>query len=141
MKVKQIDTYITSTKSLLKANPSTTTISITYTHCKKGDDKIRSIIKFKTYDPKHGICHVFKTHKIKEFSKLCNALGPTGCNIQGTDEDGLSLLLSNVSRDEVIKESKPAETTPAVESKQEASTLAASETSSKKKNKKKKGKK
>lgn len=141
MKVQQIDTYITSTKYLLKANPSTTTISITYTHCKKDDDKIRSIIKFKTYDPKHGICHVFKTHKIKEFSKLCNALGPRGCNIQGKDEEGLSLLLSNVSKDDVIKEAKPLETTPIVETKVEVVSQSTPEISSKKKNKKKKGKK
>lgn len=104
MKVKQIDTYITSTHSLLKSNPSGTTISITYTHVKKDDDKIRSIIKFKTYDSKNGICHVFKTHKVKEFSKLFNALGPRGCNVDGQDVDGLSLLLSNTDKDLVIKE-------------------------------------
>lgn len=140
MKVKQIDTYITSTQSLLKSNPSGTTISITYTHCKK-DDKIRSIIKFKTYDAKHGICHVFKTHKIKEFSKLFNALGPRGCNVKGEDVEGLSLLLSNVTKDEVIvnepeletksKENTPAEFEPVVES----------NTQKKKSKNKKKGKK
>jgi hypothetical protein len=136
MKVKQIDTYIKSTQSLLKANPSTTTISITYTHSKKDDDKIRSIIKFKTYDPKHGICYVFKTHKIKEFSKLCNALGPKGCNIQGKDEDGLSLLLSNVERNDIIKESTPVETSN-IEAKPDTILKPAS----KKKKNKKKGKK
>lgn len=138
MKVKQIDTYITSTQSLLKANPSGTTISITYTHIKKDDGMIRSIIKFKTYDAKLGICHVFKTHKIKEFSKLFNALGPRGCNVDGQDVDGLSLLLTNADKDAVVKET--AEAAPPKE-KIKAETDLTPEPSQKKKKNKKKGKK
>lgn len=132
MKIKEIDSFITSTQSLLSTNPSNTTISITYSHCKKDDGKVRSIIKFKTFDAKHGICYTFKTHKIKEFSKLCNAFGPRGCNVQGKDVDGLSLLISNVDKKDVVTEvvAEPAaqEKTPAAET---------SSTQKKKKNKKK----
>lgn len=139
MKVKQIDTYITSTQSLLKSNPANTTITITYTHSKKkNDDKLRSIIKFKTFDSKTGICHVFKTHKIKEFSKLFNALGPRGCNINGADIDGLSLLLSNTEKSEIVKDNetveKPNETV-------KAEVTTNKDSSQKKKKNKKKGKK
>lgn len=141
MKIKQIDEYIKSTQSLLKANPSTTTISITYTHSqkKKTDDDtvIKSIIKFKTYDPKHGISFNFKTHKIKEFSKLANALGPRGCNVEGVDVEGISLILSNTEKSEVVPQ------TPVVEEAQtDANTSTTQEpTTQKKKSKKKKGKK
>lgn len=140
MKIKQIDTYITSTQSLLKSNPSGATITITYTHSKKkNDDKLRSIIKFKTYDAKTGICHVFKTHKIKELSKLFNALGPRGCNVNGEDIDGLSLLLSNTEKSEVVQETLPEITTTTDIIKTDSD--AATETNQKKKKNKKKGKK
>lgn len=140
MKIKQIDSYITSTQSLLKSNPSGATITITYTHSKKkNDDKLRSIIKFKTYDAKTGICHVFKTHKIKELSKLFNALGPRGCNVNGEDIDGLSLLLSNTEKSEVVQETLPEITTTTDITKIDSD--AATETNQKKKKNKKKGKK
>lgn len=137
MKVKQIDEYIIATQELLKANPSSTTISITYTHSKKKSDDgvIKSIIKFKTFDPKHGICYNFKTHKIKEFSKLANALGPRGCNVQGTDIDGLSLTLSNAEKSDVVKQVEVVE-----ETSKEATPVPESN-AQKKKSKKKKGKK
>lgn len=139
MRVKDIDEYITKSQELLMAAPSSTTISITYTHRnKKEEDTLKSVIRFKTYDAKHGICHVFKTHKIKEFSKLCNALGPRGCNVNGTDMDGISLTLSNAKKEDVVKEE---ETTPAVESTQKESTPSADSAPSKKKKNKKKGKK
>lgn len=138
MRVKQIDEYITLTQDLLRANPSATTISITYTHSKKksDDDSInKSIIKFKTYDARHGICYNFRTHKIKEFSKLANALGPRGCNVQGVDINGLSLILSNVEKSDVVKENEPV-----IENTKEVTPLPESNPQ-KKKGKKKKGKK
>lgn len=137
MKVKQIDTYITSTRDLLKANPSGTTISITYTHSKSNKDKPKTIIKFKTNDPRCGICYSYKTHKIKEFSKLFNALGPNGCNVQGEEQEGLSLILSNVDKKDVIEET----TTQLQESTTEPAPAKVPETTQRKKNKKKKGKK
>ncbi|GAV28730.1 hypothetical protein PMKS-002205 [Pichia membranifaciens] len=104
----------------------------------KDDDKIRSIIRFKTYDPKSGICHVFKTHKVKEFSKLFNALGPRGCNVDGQDVEGLSLLFSNTDKDSIIKEvSEPVPSNEKIKAEAEASP----EPSQKKKKNKKKGKK
>lgn len=152
MKVKQIDTYITSTQSLLKSNPSGTTITITYTHSKSkskkndGKDNLKTIIKFKTFEPRTGICHNYKTHKIKEFSKLFNALGPRGCNIEGKDIDGLSLLLANSEKADVVKEEEIAASTAASAVQGDAGKTqntheAPVETTQKKKNKKKKGKK
>jgi hypothetical protein len=138
MRVKDIDAYITQTQALLKASPSSTTISITYTHRKKNDEDIKAVIRFKTYDAKHGICHVFKTHKIKEFSKLCNALGPRGCNVNGEDVDGISLILSNAKKEDVVKEEAPKVDEETV---QRESTPATDSAPQKKKKNKKKGKK
>ncbi|GMM46847.1 signal recognition particle subunit [Pichia kluyveri] len=141
MKIKNIDTYLTSTKELLESNPNNTTISITYTHVKKNDNKVRSIIKFKTFNNKSGIVHIFKTHKSKEFSKIINALGPRGCNINGNDMDGLSLSLSNVNKNDIIKED---EKLPIVEEQTVNNVPVKNNeqsTSQKKKKNKKKGKK
>lgn len=137
MRTKNIDEYILNTQSLIKSNPITTTISITYTHASKDDNKVKTIVKFKTYDPKHGICHTFKTHKIKEFSKLFNALGPRGCNINGNDIDGLSLSLSNVDKSLIINESTPNPEEPVKGINTNSNTEKSKESSKKKKNKKK----
>lgn len=136
--IKDIDAYIVSTGKLLKTIPSAT-LSVSYTHTKSG----KSLIKFKSYDPKHGICYTFSTRKQKEFSKLCNALGPRGCSIGSTETDGLSLLLMNAPKDEVVPIEEPVaaepthDSTPAVPTQE----LTPAATTSSKNKKKKKGKK
>lgn len=137
--IKDIDTYIISTGKLLKTIPSAT-ISVSYTHTKSG----KSLMKFKSYDPKHGICYTFSTRKQKEFSKLCNALGPRGCSIGSSEIEGLSLLLMNTQKDEVVPIEEPTTIAadPVASSKpQEATPTPEQNTSSSKNKKKKKGKK
>lgn len=98
-KIKQIDTYITDTISLVTSSPSSTSVTLTYTHSNK-----HNIIKFKTYNPKLGICYNFKTYKIKEFSKLFNALGPRNCIVGGSDIKGLGLIMCNADKEDIIVE-------------------------------------
>lgn len=69
---------------------------------------------------------------------MFNALGPRGCNVDGQDVDGLSLLLTNADKDAVVKET--AEAAPPKE-KIKAETDLTPEPSQKKKKNKKKGKK
>lgn len=132
--IKDIDSYIEASRKLLKSIPSAT-LSVSYTHTKSG----KSQIKFKSYDPKTGICYTFATRKQKEFSKMCNALGPRGCSVGAGETEGLSLLLMNVTKDAIVPAEEPA---PVAAATPASTTLEApKDQSASKGKKKKKGKK
>ncbi|KAH3671139.1 hypothetical protein OGAPHI_000850 [Ogataea philodendri] len=135
------DWFIQKSLDLLKASPDDTTVSITYTHSKSGSKSTtkppKAVIKFKTFNPKTGICLTFKTYKSKEFNRLVNVLGPRGSSMTKTDNqekktihlDGFSSVMSNV---EFKPEEAPAQPVAAAQEAQE---------SAGKKKSKKKGKK
>lgn len=130
--IKDIDTFILESTSLLKSVPSST-ITLSYTHTKSG----KSQVKFKITSPQHGLNYQYQTRKHKDFAKLCNALGPRGCNVGDVGEiDGLSLLLMNTAREEVVPLEQPSENVTKPEQQPEAQEAPAA-TSSKKKSKKK----
>ncbi|GMM27310.1 hypothetical protein DAMA08_000260 [Martiniozyma asiatica (nom. inval.)] len=140
-KIKKIDSYILSTKELLNSHPE---CLITTSHTLKHN---KPLIRFKTYTPKSGICYVFETRKVKDFAKVCNALGARGCVVDGKEIDGLACALMNANKEDIVieeKENSQQQSNTAEKAGTSTSTTGTAtvdDSSNSKKKKKKKGKK
>ncbi|VEU20233.1 DEKNAAC101078 [Brettanomyces naardenensis] len=111
--ISKADTYIEKSVQLLKANPRDTSVGVTYTHSKT--EKKRPIVRFKTYNDKGGICLTFRTYKMKEFSRILNALGPRGSAITKHKEKKDELVTGESVKGESVKVEEVKELTESIQ--------------------------
>lgn len=98
--------FIEKSLELLTASPRDTSVGITYTHSK--DKKKRALVRFKVYNSKSGVCLSLQTHKVKELSRVLNALGPHDTTVTNIKQEnipvkGISSVMTNVEVPEEVK--------------------------------------
>ncbi|KAI8383920.1 uncharacterized protein CGFF_03818 [Nakaseomyces glabratus] len=76
MSVKPIDTFIENSVKLFEANPSGSSITISYHGGAKADPVV-----FRTHNPHLSTTYKYQTKMNKEVSRVLNALGPRGVSM------------------------------------------------------------
>jgi hypothetical protein len=95
MVIKSIDTFIERSILLLEARPTSTKVSLTYTHRRAESKKAENdetvgggrpaVLVVKTYDPVSGTCFKVRVSRSNELSRIWSALGPRGVSVTKTD--------------------------------------------------------
>ncbi|KAK9471324.1 signal recognition particle 9 kDa protein-domain-containing protein [Dipodascopsis tothii] len=79
--VSSVPVFIEQSNRLLKARPTTTRVTYTYTT----DAKTKhGMLAVKTYDPVSGACFRYKTRRAKDLNRIFNSLGPMMGLMAGT---------------------------------------------------------
>ena len=87
MATKPIDSFILNSVDLFKINPSQSIISITYQPPNNEINETSQVnnnhskITFKTNNSHLSTHYKYKTNKIKDVSRILNAMGPNGVSI------------------------------------------------------------
>lgn len=141
--IKDIDTFIELSSTLLTAQPTTTKISTTYTH-RNATHKITtstsskpSITNVKVYDPLTGACFKTRLTKTNQLSRVMTALGPRGVILSSKNNKkitGFASLMAGVEVDYHVENDEAPSQEP--QEQQQQSQTASTAGKKKKKNKK-----